>query len=64
MTELEQVKQEVYNQLFLNGYSHEVAKAHADAVIKVTGYYLGKPSRYLTNARDADGNPIQVEIYL
>ncbi len=64
MTELEQVKQEVYNRLFLNGYPHEVAKEHADAIIKITGYFRGRPSRYLTTAHDADGIPIQIDTFL
>lgn len=49
MTELEQVKQDVYNYLFLElGYSHEEAKRTVETFVRVTGYFRGKPSRVLT----------------
>ena len=61
MTELEMLKQETYNYLFLQlGYDNEVAKKTIDSFDRITGYTFrnGKcePSRVITK----DGT----EIYL
>lgn len=47
MTELEKIKQEVYDKLFLNGVDHETAKKVVDRFERITGYYNGKPSRVM-----------------
>ena len=44
--ELNQVKREVYDYLFLDqAFSHEQAKSVSDGIQEITGYYNGKPSR-------------------
>jgi hypothetical protein len=61
MTELEHVKQQSYDYLFLQlGYSHEEAKKTVESYIRVTGYYHGKPSKVLTKTANGE----EVEIYL
>lgn len=45
MTELERVKQELYDYLIQIGFSHETAKETVDRFEKITGYWDGKPSR-------------------
>lgn len=44
--ELNQVRREVYDYLFLDqAFTHEQAKSVSDGIKEVTGYYNGKPSR-------------------
>ena len=49
MTEIEKVKQETYDYLFLQlGYDHETAKKTVDSFDRVTKYLNGKPSIVVT----------------
>jgi len=44
-TELNQVKREVYDYLFLQlGYPHEIAKSVSDGIREVISYWNGRPS--------------------
>lgn len=51
MTELQQVRQAVYDRLFLDfGYPEKIAKEFTESIVKITGYFDNKPSRVLLSS--------------
>lgn len=49
MSELQQIRKEQYEGLINLGYSKSQAKKVSKSIVKISGYFRGKPSRVMTN---------------